>query len=1179
MLGELLRLSSVLTRGLSESGEYRELVSSIDNKTGAVYLTGVSAESLANIAYTLNLEERKQILLLTRDGQRARKLYDSIMLYGREGVELYPKRETMLYDIDAYSHESSDERCRIISRLHRGESLITVASVESLFDRIISRVDFERLKLKLEYGGSYKLDHIISNLVTLGYERVDIVEARGQFSLRGGILDIFSAGEEDPHRVEFFGDEVDSIRTFNAKTQRSLENIKAIEVYAIKEIVLESEKVEKIISEMEADLESTRAKLKQSKDLAEVLEKISRKFTSQIEKLREGIGLKNMDFLVPYIRENLESLLDYLKRDAIVILDEPGRLVESVDEREIEYKSKMADLEDSGEATSAHEKLHYSKKEVFEKIKEKKVLLASDISKQDETFRAETVININTKSIPNYMGKMSMFVEDLKYHKSRKSKVLIFSGDEAHGKALEQDIRERGLEVMYTDNTESELEAGQIAIIPNEIEAGFEYSDLNWVFIGYGEIFKREKKKKRKLKRKDAAKIESFTDLKVGDYVVHEAHGIGKYTGIKQLNVQGVKKDYMIIKYSGDDILYIPIDQMNLIQKYIGSDSVSPKVNKLGSSDWHKTKSKVKKAIEDMAKELIKLYATRETIGGYSFSEDTPWQKQFEDAFPYQETDDQLKSIEEIKQDMESEKPMDRLLCGDVGYGKTEVAIRAMFKAAMDGKQVVFLVPTTILAQQHYKNIEERFSEYPIKVESLSRFKTQVQQRKIMNDLKSGNIDILIGTHRVLSKQVVFKDLGLLIIDEEQRFGVKQKEALKQIKESVDVLTLTATPIPRTLHMSLTGIRDMSVIEEPPEERLPVQTYVVERNDNIIRDAVMKEVGRGGQVYILYNKVRSIDVFAAKIKKLVPEVNIGVAHGQMGERNLERVMSEFLDGEYDVLICTTIIETGMDIPNVNTIVINDADKMGLSQLYQLRGRVGRSSRMAYAYFMYDKDKSLSEVAEKRLKSIKEFTEFGSGFKIAMRDLEIRGAGNLLGAEQHGQMASIGYDLYVKYLDSAVKRLRGQRKEEELVETVIELDVDGYIPERYIPNEDQKIETYKRISVIENKYDMEELLDELTDRYGNIPKQVSNLIRISYIKSLAGRLKVLSIEQSGDRVKFGFASLEYMKREFIEVLVGEYGMRVEFDTTVTPAIKYKLESKVQAEILEEIENIVIKMSGI
>lgn len=1171
-------MDRVVTRGLRQSGHYKEILKNIAKKETALSLTGVSPESLANIAYTVNVEEGKQVLLLARDEYRARKLYDSIMLYDSENTEYYPNRELMLYDIDAYSHEVSDERCRIISRLYAGENIVVVASAESIFGRIVSKDDFMSFKLKLEYGESYSLEETVSKLVSLGYERVDVVEARGQFSLRGGILDVFSVGREEPYRVEFFGDEIDSIRSFDAKNQRSIGNLQSVEIYASKEVVLDWKSVDLLVRDMESDLKSTVKKLEGNKDLAESLERLELKYSSQIEKLKEGVAVKNIDFLIPYIKERLGSLADYLKEDAIVVVEEPSRVAERIDEMELDYKSKVAELEERGEVTSTHEKVYYSKKEVVKKLQERKLVLSSDIAKKDPLFGPSAAISISTKSIPNYMGKMDLFVDDLKYYRGKNSRVLIFAGDEVNGARLERDIRDYGLEVIYTENAEIELEAGQIAVIPKKIASGFEYSDLNWVFIGYGEIFKKEKKKKKKLKRKDAAKIESFTDLKTGDYVVHEAHGIGKYTGIKQLNVQGVKKDYMIIKYSGDDTLYIPIDQMNLIQKYIGSDSVSPKVNKLGSSDWQKTKAKVKKAIEDMAKDLIKLYATRETIKGYSFSEDTPWQKQFEDSFPYQETDDQLKSIEEIKQDMEREKPMDRLLCGDVGYGKTEVAIRAMFKAAMDGKQVVFLVPTTILAQQHYANISERFSEYPIKVESLSRFKTPMQQRKIINDLKCGSIDILIGTHRILSKQVVFKDLGLMIVDEEQRFGVKQKEALKQIKESVDVLTLTATPIPRTLHMSLTGIRDMSVIEEPPEERLPVQTYVLERNESIIRDAVMKEVARGGQAYILYNKVRSIDVFAAKIKKLIPEVNIGVAHGQMGERNLERVMSEFLEKEYDVLICTTIIETGLDIPNVNTIIINDADKMGLSQLYQLRGRVGRSSRMAYAYFMYDKDKSLSEVAEKRLKSIKEFTEFGSGFKIAMRDLEIRGAGNLLGAEQHGQMASIGYDLYVKYLDSAVKRLKGQKTSEESVETSIEIDVDGYIPERYIPNEEQKIEAYKRISVIESRSDMDELMDELTDRYGDIPKQVQNLIRISYIKSVARSHRVLSVEQSGDRVKLGFGDVSDMKREFIESLVGEYGPRVEFDTTSSPSIKYKLESKSQTEVLKEIEEIVTKMSS-
>jgi len=723
---------------------------------------------------------------------------------------------------------------------------------------------------------------------------------------------------------------------------------------------------------------------------------------------------------------------------------------------------------------------------------------------------------------------------------------------------------------VLSKDTNIVAESGQVVIVTGELKKGFEFYDNNILVLTENEIFGSFRKKTHKTKKQKGSKIDLFTDLKVGDYVVHEHHGIGQYIGIEKIDVQNIKKDYLCIKYKGEDKLYVPVDQMSLIQKYIGSDSEKPKLNKMGSADWGKIKERSKAAIENMAGELVKLYAQRKVIKGYAFSPDTEWQKEFEYKFPFQETDDQLKCIKEIKKDMEKPLSMERLLCGDVGFGKTEVAMRAAFKAVMESKQVAILVPTTILAQQHFTNIVDRFRGYPIKIEMLSRFRTQQQQLKIINDVNKGLVDIVVGTHKLLSKDLKFKDLGLLIIDEEQRFGVKHKELVKQLKTNIDVLTLSATPIPRTLHMSMIGIRDMSIISEPPSDRLPIQTYVIEHNDGIIKDAMEKELYRGGQVYYVHNKVIDIDSTASKLQKLLPEARIAVAHGQMGERHLENIMIDFVKKEYDILVCTTIIETGMDIPNVNTLIIDNADHLGLSQLYQLRGRIGRSNKVSFAYLTYEKDKMLSEVADKRLKAIKEFTEFGSGFKIAMRDLEIRGCGNILGAEQHGHMLAIGYDLYVKFLDRAVKELQGNIAVEEDFETSVDLSVDGYIPSTYIENEEQKIEIYKKIAATTCKEDIFDITEEIIDRFGNPPKEVDNLLKISYIKSLCKILHVKSITQTGNIINLEMNSGNDLNQNLIGFLIDNYNAKIKFDVSKEPVIKYKLDSLEQIKILQEIE---------
>ena len=1167
---------NMLIDQLKNMQSYRQLLEEVDAKISPISLHGLSEENIPHISYGLNQHLGRQALIITYDEIRAKKIYEDLKFFAGEKVELFPSKEVVFYDVEAYSHEVSNQRLKVLNRLMNDENIIVVASIQSILNRVM---DLELLKkdtLHIKYGEIVSLSSISESFASLGYERVSMIEGKGQFSVRGGIIDFFPVDGERPYRIELFDDEIDSIRTFDLKSQRSIDNVNEVKVLPSREIIVKEEFKEDIVRAIRSDLSSTLKKLKK-KSIQEIEDRIKEKFEQYIAKVENNLTIGNTDMILPYIPKGISNVFDYFKADAIIIVDEPQRLEESTKAVKDEFLNRYTDLFERGEVLPKHQDILLSYDKIVGEINERNCITTTTLLKNNPRFKPKSILNFITKGTQSFHNKIELLVDELKSYKYRGYKTILLSGVEDRGKRLVQTLIDNGIECSYTENLDMEIKSSQVFITPGTINRGFEYPTLKFSIISDKEIFGINKRRKIAKARKDTAKISSFTDLKVEDFVVHETHGIGKYIGIEQLKVQGIKKDYLTIKYTGEDKLYVPVDQMNLIQKYIGSESVKPKINKLGSGDWTKTKTRVKKAIEDMAKDLLELYAARQTVKGYPFSKDQPWQKQFEDLFPYEETDDQLRCIDEIKKDLEKPRPMDRLLCGDVGYGKTEVALRAAFKAVMDGKQIAILVPTTILAQQHYNTIVERFGQFPVKVDMLSRFRTPNQQKKIINDLKSGNLDIVVGTHRLLSKDVKFHDIGLLIVDEEQRFGVKHKESLKNLKKSVDVLTLTATPIPRTLHMSMIGIRDMSVIEEPPEERYPIQTYVVEYNEQLIRDAIVKELNRGGQAYFLYNRVQSIEKFASKIKALVPEARVAVGHGQMSERELEKVMMDFLKGEYDVLVCTTIIETGLDIPNVNTIIIHDSDKMGLSQLYQLRGRVGRSNRIAFAYLTYEKNKVLSEVAEKRLKAIKEFTEFGSGFKIAMRDLEIRGAGNLLGAEQHGQMEAIGYDLYVKYLEDTIKKLTGEKYTEE-IETTIEVNVDGYIPDSYIREEQQKIEIYKRVAVIDNKDEYSDLLEELIDRFGDVPVQVDNLMNISYIKSICKKAAIVSILQLDRDIKVEFYKDECLNLDMINNLSKAYGTRMTFDLSKNPNIKLRLKGSTQNDVLTELEELVEKISS-
>ncbi|MDD4503873.1 MAG: transcription-repair coupling factor, partial [Clostridiaceae bacterium] len=892
-----------------------------------------------------------------------------------------------------------------------------------------------------------------------------------------------------------------------------------------------------------------------------------------IEKLRQGIHFEGIEKYSPYFPDKNYSLIDYMK-DCIIFIDEPNRIKQRCETIAFEFREHFNKLLEDGEVLSGQFDSLFTYEDILLRMQKEKRVCLNALYKSNSDFNPQKVISITSRSMHPFHGKISMLMEEIAVWKKQKYRVLILSGARDRGLRLASDLRDRDIDAVYKDELDIELKEGHVVILPGILNNGFDFPSVKYAVISDKEAFGS---KRKKVEKKKGKVINVFTDLKVGDFVVHENHGIGQYIGIEKLKIDNMIRDYLHIKYSGNDKLFIPTDQLDMIQKYIGSEDKGPKLNKLGGAEWMRVKTKAKKAIETMAMDLLKLYAERQQAIGFTFSQDTRWQKEFEDMFQYQETQDQLRCIEEIKQSMENPKVMDRLLCGDVGYGKTEVALRAAFKCVMDNKQVAILVPTTILAQQHYNTCIERFANFPVNIDVLSRFKTHTEQNKVIANIRNGNVDIIVGTHRLLQNDLTFRDLGLLIIDEEQRFGVTHKEKIKSLKKNVDVLTLTATPIPRTLHMSLIGIRDISIIEEPPEERYPVQTYVMEHNEEVIRDAITKEVGRGGQVYYLYNRVRSIQKVAAKIKMMIPEARVAVAHGQMEEKILEDTMLDFYNNEYDVLVCTTIIEAGLDIPNVNTIIISDADKMGLSQLYQLRGRVGRSNRLAYAYLTYQRDKVLNEVAEKRLQAIREFTEFGSGFKIAMRDLEIRGTGNLLGREQHGHMEAIGYDLYIKLLEDSVRELKGEELT-ETVDTSIELQISAFIPESYITDENQKIEIYKKIAYIGSQEDLYDIEEEIEARFEDLPKVVRNLLDISYIKHLAGQCGVVSISQKKNYIIVKFNSDKSIKPQTAIRVAGEYINRLLFTASGQPYFTVRIDEDKQDEYMKFLKEFLEKISS-
>jgi len=1102
----------------------------------------------------------KNKIIITFCEQKAREIYEDLRFFD-ENVYFYPAKDFIFYSADMQSGILLKERLRTQKAVSLGEPVTIVTTIDGVMDKLPPKRRLRQNAVDIEVGSVVETEAISKLLVDFGYERTEQVEMSGQFAVRGSIIDIFPMTDEFPYRIDLWDDEVDSIRTFDKDSQRAIENIDAVTIYPVTEFVLTKTEIGEGIDRIKADLEKYVKGLdKQNK--TEEAHRIKVSINEFAEELDIVGNTMPLDGYVNYFYEETESFIDYFDvEDTMILIDETVRMTERMDAVFTEFKESMVSRLEKGYALPGQVAVIWEPKQVYAGIQRFTNVHFTTLEKKIKHFDVDKMLYYSMKSINSYNSSFEVLVKDLKNYCKNKYKIMIISSSRTRAERLADTLfTEYGLPAVFSDKKDRVLVKGEIQVSSGNVHTGYEYPDAGFVLISESDIFGKEKKKKKKAKY-SGQKIADFSKLAIGDYVVHENHGLGIYRGIEKIEVDKVVKDYIKIEYAAGGNLYILATQLDMLQKYASSEAKTPKLNKLGTREWTNTKTRVKKAVRDIAGELVELYAKRQANSGHACGPDTVWQREFEELFPYEETEDQLTAIEDTKRDMESKKIMDRLVCGDVGFGKTEIAIRAAFKAVQEGMQVVFLVPTTILAQQHYNTFSQRMKDFPVEIELMSRFRTKSQQERALDGMEKGYVDIVIGTHRVLSKDVKFKKLGLLIIDEEQRFGVADKEKIKQLRADIDVLTLTATPIPRTLHMSLVGIRDMSVLEEPPEDRVPIQTYVMEYNDEMVREAINRELARGGQVYYVYNRVSSIEDITSQIAALVPEANVAYAHGQMSERKLEQIMYDFINKDIDVLVSTTIIETGLDISNANTMIIHDADKLGLSQLYQLRGRIGRSNRTSYAFLMYRRDKMLKEIAEKRLQAIREFTELGSGFKIAMRDLELRGAGNVLGAEQHGHMEAVGYDLYCKMLNEAVGIMKGVKEQADF-ETTVDVDVDAYIPSTYIGNEIQKLNIYRKIAGIESEEEYDDMLDELIDRFSEPPKAVTNLLKIALLKSRAHKVYVSELSGNRDEVKIVMYPQGDINASKIPDFLAKHRNHIKFTADATPYFTYRPEQKVK-----------------
>ncbi len=1150
---------------LGKSQKIVEIINSVENKESPIEISGLNDVGMVQLGTTIHEFTKKPICILTYNEIQARKIYEDIK-YFTENVVFFPKKDVVTYDYVAESKENLYERIDVLNKIKSKRGLIVVTTIEASMQKLPKKEILFKNEFKVKVGNEYNLEDIKRNLLELGYVRCDLIEGRGQFSVRGDIVDI-SVNNKTGIRIEFWGDEVDSIREFNIETQRSIGNKEDATIYPAHEYVLEEG----------IDVVCKKIREKYNKNIIE----------EDIEQIKLGNYTSKIDKYFDCFYEKQDTILNYLNSNYLIIIDEIRKLEQRSKNLKKDKENLISSLTSKEKEVPEAITNDLTFEEIFDVLSNRQILY---VEKQDSVSDIKSKkYKLNYRDVNYYKSEIESLFTDLKDNIKKNKSIYLLIETKEKAKKLKALLEEKEIPCKLEEKLNQTIIVKSreklVTISIGKLSSGFENYDVNQIVIDANELISGEKRKRRITNTvfKEGEKI-VFADLKQGDYVVHRRYGIGIYIGVNTIKADGIVKDYIKIKYKDDAILYIPTSDLDSIRKYVGGDKIKPNINKLGSKDWENTKNRLKNNLREVAKELIELYAKREKSQGFRFSKDTPWQKEFEDKFPYQETDDQLRCIEEVKKDMESPKPMDRLLCGDVGYGKTEVAMRAAFKAAMDGKQVAYLAPTTVLAEQQYQEFKERMKDFPVKIEILNRFKSKKYQNEVVRKLKTGEVDILIGTHRILGKDIVFKDLGLLIIDEEHRFGVKAKEKIKQMKLNIDVLTMTATPIPRTMHMSVVGIRDMSVIYEPPYNRKPVQTYVLEYDEEVIKEAITKELERKGQVFYIFNNIEGIAKKAEEISNLVPEANVVYAHGQMTGNVIEEIMQEFVEGKTNVLICTTILESGIDIPNANTIIVENADRMGLAQLYQIRGRVGRSDRQAYAYITYKRDKLLTEVADKRLKAIKEFTEFGAGFKIAMRDLEIRGAGSLLGEIQSGHLEQVGYDTYCDLLDQVVKEIKGIEVKPE-VDIQIDLDITSYIPDSYIEDSSEKIDIYQKIALCRTEEDIQNVVDEVIDRFGNMPEELNNLLEIARIKQLCKLTAIVKITEkknknTGSKNVVFYFDKDKFDTNVVVPLINKYGTDIKFSNAIQPYVTLFLKKLTEKQLIKEIKEFlnVVKFEG-
>ena len=1149
-----------LLTALKTIPEYNSVLECVKNNSAAA-VTGIGQINRSHFIAALYQDTARPICVIVQDDVTAKRVQEELRSFLTDTPPSLPGRELTLYDASVVSRGWEQKRMRQYFDLLNGKTRLQILSWDALSQRTMPPAVFKEASFNLKIGESYDIDSLITKLTAAGYSRCAMVEGPGQFAVRGGILDVFSPAADRPVRAEFFGDELDTMGFFDPDTQRRIENVEDAVVLPVGETQpsLHPQGLSGLCADLCSLIARQRRRKSPNEDLIRTLEK-------DLEKHENGLQSAASDRYMALIYPEYATALDYLPKDTVFILCDHSSIRRAAGTRTEEMGLQLDSLLQGG--LVAGELCDYVSTwdDFTHKLGGQTVIYMDSFagSSYPEDCPPKQLLPVIAKQLPGYGGNMDTAASDLAHYQKNDYAALVLCGTRRRAELLQEMLQKRGVSAFLCIPLTTMPQPGQILLSDGNLSFGMEYPTSKLVVLSEGQLIAHTQQKKPKKKgATNRQKLNSFTDLSPGDLVVHENYGIGRFVAMEQIKIDGAVKDYVKIAYQGSDTLFVPATQLDMVSKYIGGggDSDNVRLNKIGTDAWQKTKTKARKAAKDMAGELIQLYAARKRQSGFAFAADSPWQKEFEDNFPYPETDDQLHCISEIKHDMESPTPMDRLLCGDVGFGKTEVALRAVMKAVMDGKQVAILVPTTVLAQQHYQTAISRFRGFPVNIDVLSRFRTPTQQKKTLQNLSAGLVDIIIGTHKLLQKSVQFKDLGLLIVDEEQRFGVSHKERLKELSTGVDVLTLSATPIPRTLNMALSGIRDMSTIEEPPADRYPVQTFVMEHNNAILDDAIRKEIQRGGQVYYLHNRVETIEQCAAALKKRIPNLSVAVAHGKMGEDALSDVMHAMADGEIQVLVCTTIIETGLDIPNANTLIIENADRFGLSQLHQLRGRVGRSIRHAYAYLTYRPDKNLTEIAEKRLSAIRDFAEFGSGFKIAMRDLEIRGAGNLLGAEQSGHMMSVGYDMYLKLLDEAVLEERGEAP--KMPDCTADLNVTANVDKDYVSRGEERMDLYRRMAAIRSQDDADDLLDEIIDRYGDPPKGVLNLVDIALLRANARAVSITDIKQKANEVYFTISNLNL---EAISALCAQddYKKRVQFvASSKQPMLKLRLASGVDS----------------